>query len=64
MGIFALRMIMIFMAMEHLNEGVYKTQAASRTELYLQATAHDVTSSTKAVRIVSRLTWLYPEKNS
>jgi hypothetical protein len=64
MGIFVLRMGMIFIPMEYLNGGLYKTPAAPPYLTLLQATTREVTSGTKAVRIVTRLTRLYTEKTS
>ena len=43
---------------------IYKTPAAPPYLTLLQATTREVTSGTKAVRIVTRLTGLYTEKTS
>jgi len=55
---------MIFMTMEYLNGGVYKTPVASPYSTLPSAATREVTSGTKAVRIVTGLTWLYTEKTS
>ena len=50
---------MIFMPMEYLNGGVYKTRYRP-TQLYPKQ-QHLVIPGTKGVRIVIRLTWLYAD---
>jgi len=44
--------------------GVYKTPVAPPYSTLPSAATHEVTSGTKAVRIVTRLIWLYTEKTS
>ena len=63
MGMFVLRTGMNFMTMKHLNGGVYKTLVAPPYSS-LPSAAREITSGTKAVRIVTRLIWLYTEKTT
>jgi hypothetical protein len=53
---------MIFMTMEYLNGGVFKTPVAPPYSTLPSAATREVNSGTKAIRIVTRLTWLYMEK--
>ena len=53
-----------FHEMEYLNGGVYKTPVAPLYSTLPSAATHEVISGTKAVRIVTRLIWLYVEKTS
>jgi len=64
MGIFVLRMGMIFMTMKYLNGGIYKTPVAPPYSSLPSAATREVTSGTKVVRIVTGLIWLYTEKTS
>ena len=52
-GIFVLRMGMIFMAMKYLNRGVNKSPVEPPCSSLPSAATREVTSGTKAVRIVT-----------